>query len=271
MTGFANRCRQIGRNAFPLSAACAVLLLAVAPAMGQSLGWSAYTYYAKRTDGTVTATITLSAASTSVVTVQWATRTPIGPGAATAGEDYVSGMGTAVFPPGSLSQQVQVAIVPNTETQTETFWIDLSNPQNATLSAFSSAEVSLQDPSAAASVAFDSSSWTYNEKDGIAYISVTMTGTPSAPVSVAYNTSDGAGASGAKAGVNYGPTAGMLTWQPSEAGLSKSFSVVLINDLTVTPTLYLNLTLSNPVNATLASPSTATLNIMDSGSSCSVR
>jgi CSLREA domain-containing protein len=82
--------------------------------------------------GTSTATfnVTLSAASTQTVTVQFATAD----GTATAGSDYVAAGGTLTFNPGITSQPVNVTINGDTVVEPgETFFVNLTNPTNAVL------------------------------------------------------------------------------------------------------------------------------------------
>ena len=75
-------------------------------------------------------TIALSAASTTPVTVAWATAD----GTAKAGSDYVASSGTVTFPAGSTSQQVAVAILGDAIVETsESFTLTLSTPVGATL------------------------------------------------------------------------------------------------------------------------------------------
>ena len=77
-------------------------------------------------------TVTLSASSTSTVTVQYATAD----GSATAGSDYVAGSGTVTFTPGgSLTQPVSITVNGDSlEEPNETFLVNLTTPVNATIS-----------------------------------------------------------------------------------------------------------------------------------------
>ncbi len=75
-------------------------------------------------------TVSLSAASTQTVTVQYATAN----GTATAGSDYTPASGTVTFAPGELSKAVSVAVLGDTAVEpTETFVVNLSNATNATI------------------------------------------------------------------------------------------------------------------------------------------
>jgi len=82
--------------------------------------------------GTVNAsfTVSLSAPSSQIVSVSFATAN----GTATAGSDYVAASGTATFPIGVTTQPVTVAVNGDVVTESnEAFFVNLSNPTNATL------------------------------------------------------------------------------------------------------------------------------------------
>lgn len=75
-------------------------------------------------------TVSLGAAATSAVTVDYATAD----GTATAGSDYVATSGTLAIPAGSTSVTFGVVVNGDTATEpNETFFVDLSNPTNATI------------------------------------------------------------------------------------------------------------------------------------------
>ena len=78
-----------------------------------------------------TFTVTLSAAASAPVTVNWATAD----GTATAGSDYTAAAGSLTFPVGGpLTQTLTVQVIGDTAAETnETFFVNLSAPVNATL------------------------------------------------------------------------------------------------------------------------------------------
>ncbi len=79
---------------------------------------------------TMTFTVTLSAASATPVTVQYATA----PGTATAGVDYVNASGTLTFNPGEVSKTISVQAIGDTTVETnETLFVNLSNATGANL------------------------------------------------------------------------------------------------------------------------------------------
>jgi uncharacterized repeat protein (TIGR01451 family) len=75
-------------------------------------------------------TVSLSSASDKTVTVSYATAN----GTASAGSDYVAAAGLLTFPPGMLSQPVNVPVVGDFAFEpNETFTVNLSGPGNATI------------------------------------------------------------------------------------------------------------------------------------------
>lgn len=110
---------------------------------------------------------------------------------------------------------------------------------------------------ASTGVQFDSNSYTVNELDGTATITV-MLDTPSAQVvTVKYATSNGT----ATAGSDYTATNGTVTFAAGET--SKTFTVAITDDAMQEGAEALTLTLSEPAGASLGATPTATLTIID--------
>jgi hypothetical protein len=109
-------------------------------------------------------------------------------------------------------------------------------------------------------VQFSAPSYSVNESDGTASITVTLNSSSSISVAVDVNyaTSDGT----ATEGVDYISTSGTLTFDPGGV-TSQSFSVTILQDTDVEGGETITLTLSDPVNAHLGTPSIATLTIVD--------
>jgi uncharacterized protein (TIGR03437 family) len=83
---------------------------------------------------TIDFTITLSASSTQIVTVVYATSSAANPATATAGTDYQSTSGTLTFNPGETGKTVTVIINGDTLVEPdETFFVNLSGATNATI------------------------------------------------------------------------------------------------------------------------------------------
>ena len=75
-------------------------------------------------------TVALPTASGKTITVNYATI----PGTALPGEDYLTASGLLTFPPGSLTQTISVPVIGDTVVEAnETFWVELSNPTEASL------------------------------------------------------------------------------------------------------------------------------------------
>ncbi|MBR7799336.1 beta strand repeat-containing protein, partial [Undibacterium fentianense] len=92
--------------------------------------------------GTVTYTVTLSAASTAAVNVNYTTVN----GTAFAGSDYAAGFGTLTFAPGETSKTITVAITNDTVYEgTETLQVVLSTPNNAVLGTASATTTAIND------------------------------------------------------------------------------------------------------------------------------
>jgi len=76
-------------------------------------------------------TVTLSQASQSTVTVNYATAN----GTALEGSDYAATSGTLTFNPGDMSKTITVQVTADNDVESnETFFVNLSNPVNATIS-----------------------------------------------------------------------------------------------------------------------------------------
>ena len=105
---------------------------------------------------------------------------------------------------------------------------------------------------------FSGNTYSVNESDGAAVITVTRTGTTNIATSVSYATSNGT----ATAGADYTAVSGTLSFATGET--SKTFSVPIVNDSLKEANETINLTLSNVTgSAALAAPSTAVLTIID--------
>ncbi len=187
--------------------------------------------------------VTLSGTYGLTVTVDYATRD----GTAKAGTDYNATSGTVTFPPGVTSQPVTVQVIGDTDWENqEYFYVDLSDPNNATI--------------------YDgTASGTINNDDVQIFISnvaqaegnsgttdfvfdVTLSGTYGLAVEVHYATRDG----GAKAGTDYNATSGTVTFLPGET--SQPVTVEVIGDTDFENSEYFYVDLSDPNNASIGDP-----------------
>ncbi len=106
-------------------------------------------------------------------------------------------------------------------------------------------------------LAFSAATYTVNEPDGSATITVTRSGPTTGTATVNYATSDGSATDGS----DYTATSGTLTF--GDDVTSQTFSVPVLNDTAFESDETVNLTLTNVTgSADLANPSTATLTIV---------
>jgi len=186
----------------------------------------------------VSLNVTLSPASSQVVTVNFATSDVT----ATAGQDYTATSGTLTFQHGETSKTITIPVRGDTQVEAdETFSVTLSTPTGGaalTLSPFSQVTITNDDGAAQLSIA-DAS---VNEGNS-GTTNLTFTVTLSAPiglVSVNFATADGT----ATAGSDYAAAYGTVTFQPGET--SKTVSVPLSGDTAIEPDETFTVTLSNP-------------------------
>jgi Calx-beta domain len=204
--------------------------------------------------GNLVYTVTLSAASTSSVTVAYSTA----PGTATAGTDYTTQTGTLTIPAGQTSGTISVPILNDSAVEpNETVLLNLTNPTGATIAdAQGSGTITNDDQASAPTLAV--SDVTVSE-GGAALVTVSLSGPATGPVSVAYGTAPGS----AVAGSDYTSLTGTLNFATGET--SKTVSVTTINDTVFEPTESFNFNLSSPTGATIAD-GTGVITITDNDS-----
>jgi hypothetical protein len=110
-------------------------------------------------------------------------------------------------------------------------------------------------------IEFSSANYNVNENDGFATITVNRSGDTSGESTVDFETSDGATA---RQRTDYTIAAGTVSFAAGET--SKTFRVLINDDVYVEGTETLNLALSNPRVATLGGMNTAVLTILDNDS-----
>ncbi|MEI7546056.1 MAG: Calx-beta domain-containing protein, partial [Mycobacteriaceae bacterium] len=193
-------------------------------------------------------TVTLSKASTTPVTIGYATTN----GTATAGTDYTATTGTLTFAPGVTSQQINVPILADTAVESsETFTVTLSNPSGATIAGATAtgtitnttAPVPVTPPSVSVAgvTAAEPASGTAQ-----AAFTVTLSKASTTPVTIGYATTNGT----ATAGTDYTATTGTLTFAPGVT--SQQINVPILADTAVESSETFTVTLSNPSGATIA-------------------
>ncbi|MEW5956084.1 MAG: Calx-beta domain-containing protein [Chloroflexota bacterium] len=210
-------------------------------------------------------TVTLSAASAQIITVDYATAD----GSAAAPADYTAVPTTTLtFPAGVVSQLITITVQGDTLFENdETFLVNLANPGNATLGDGQGVGTIINDD-LLPTVDFESNTYLVGEGSGPAVITVTLSNMSALTVTVDYATNPGG--STATVGSDYVLTIGTLTFAPGS--ISQTFEVGIIDDIggpgpreALTETV--ELVLSNAISATLGGVNNpATLTIVDDDS-----
>ena len=203
-------------------------------------------------------------------------------GTATAGADFgiignaTPPSGTLTFLAGEITKPIFVPIIDTGSgdgVRSLTLSLSAPLPASATvLGARTTTTLKIVDDEAA--LAFSAATYSVKENAGVATITVELTGVTSVPVTVTWATSDIT----ATAGSDYGtpatlanptppPPSGTLTFPPggsATAPRTKTFSVRILQDLTLEDTETVGLTLSGPIGASLVpGRDTAQLSIVD--------
>ncbi|MBV9927251.1 MAG: VCBS repeat-containing protein [Acidobacteria bacterium] len=201
---------------------------------------------AEGTTGAVTLanfTVSLSAPSGLVVHVDYSGAA----GTATAGTDYSIFPNTIFFTPGTTTRTFTVTINGDrTYEPDETFFVNLSNPGDATIADGQGQGTILNDdPLPAVSVLNAVGSEPSSGAGGTATVSVRLSNPSSLPVTVDYATADGT----ATAGTDYTAASGTLTFAPGET--EKTVPLTILDDSVdeVLEEFFFNL--SNPTNGTI--------------------
>jgi hypothetical protein len=214
---------------------------------------------------TATFTVSLSSASEKPIGVQFG----FAPGTATNSVDYdtFSGLGTLEFAPGQTSKTPQVSIrLDNVFEPDETFFIDLSNPTNATIAdAQGQATITNDDPQPTVSVAVQTLRTEGAQgTSGNASVEVRLSNPSFQTITVSFATASGS----ATAGTDYVGTSGDVTFNPGETMKTIAVQVNGDNIDEINETILVNLT--SPVNATLGTAQGTVLIQDDDGPTLSI-
>ena len=192
-------------------------------------------------DGTADFIVSLDLASGQDIWVDVATAD----GSALAGLDYHPLTATLHFPAGTLTQTVSVVIVDDGLLELdETFTLVLSNPVHAELGqAVGTAVIVDNDGSPEVNTA-DITLPEGHETHTI-LVTVTLSVSHTAPVTVAYTTADGT----ALAGVDYEATSGLLVFAPGQT--VQTIAIVVLGNTTAEADKLFTLVLSDPLHTTL--------------------
>ena len=196
---------------------------------------------------TTTLTVTLSKPSSLPVTVDYTTAD----GLANAASDYQATSGTFTFAPGQTTQTITVRSRPdNTPEPTENFFLNLSNPTNATIGDSQGQVTLLDDDGGVPGPTMSITSASIPEGNaGVTNVVLTVSlSAPSAQIiTVNYGTQDVT----ATANSDYGPVSGLLTFNPGTT--TQTITVPVSGDTTPELDELLRVNLSNPTNVVLAS------------------
>ena len=202
-----------------------------------------------------TFTISLAAASGQTVSVNYTTADVT----AQAGSDYQAANGMVTFVPGETSKKVIVSVNGDTQVEpNETFAVNLYNLINASVGKVAGIGTIVNDDSNASSptIEFGQGNFSVQEDLGAFTIAVTRSGDTSGTSSVDYQTVDGTATQ--KGDFEY--AAGTLTFAPGES--SKTFQLLLNEDMYVEGNEDFSVILTNPSNGTLGQ-AVASVTIID--------
>ncbi len=198
------------------------------------------------TPGNATFTVTLSAAATQTVTVNFGTAN----GTALAGSDYTTKSGTLTFAPGETSKTFTVNFIGDAVVEpNENFVVNLTQPTNATLTAAQATGTITNDdatvPTLAVADAIDVNEGSV-AAPGSATFTVTLSAAATQAVTVNYGTANGT----AIVGSDFINASGALSFAPGET--TKTFVVNFIGDAVVEPNETFVVNLTQPTNATIS-------------------
>ncbi len=185
-------------------------------------------------------TVTLSAAATDAVTVDYATSD----GTARAGLDYTSSSGALTIPAGETSGTIRVSVLDDTiDEPDETFTVALASAANATIEDGDGAGT-ITDDDEPPTLTIDDA--TVTEGPGaVAEFTVTLSAAATDAVTVDYATSDGT----ARADLDYAASSGTLAIPAGET--SGTIRVSVLDDTIDEPDETFTVTLASAANATI--------------------
>src|SRR5438270_3853088 len=188
-------------------------------------------------------TVSLSAASTQTITVNYATAD----GTATAPSDYVATSGMLTFTPGQTTQTINVTINGDTTNEpNETFNVNLSSPTNATISN-TMGTGTIQNDDAVPTVSIGNVSQNEGNSGTTPFdFTATLSQASAQVVTVNYATANGT----ATAPSDYTATSGTLTFNSGTT--TQTITVNVNGDTTFEPDETFTVNLSSPSNATIS-------------------
>ncbi len=188
-------------------------------------------------------TVSLSGASGQTVTLNFATAN----GTASSGSDYVATNGTLTFPPGSTAENIIVIVNGDFLDETnETFFVELSNPDNAAIGEGQAIGTIIDDDAPPPSISIsDVTVLERNTGTTNAVFTLSLSSSNAQTVTVSFSTADGT----AIAGSDYVSTNGIVTFPPGDT--NQNITVTVLGDVLDETNEAFFVQLSNPDNATL--------------------
>ena len=187
--------------------------------------------------------LTLSAASSSIVTVDFSTAD----GAATAPADYTATSGTVTFNPGQTSRQIVVQVRGETLNETnETFSVNLSNPTNATIAGSGFALGTITNDDAIPTLSINNVTALEGGSTTNFVFTVTLSAASGQTVTVDFATANGT----AVAPGDYAANSGALTFAPGS--LTQTITIQVVGDAIAEPNETFTVSISNATNATIS-------------------
>jgi hypothetical protein len=227
---------------------------------GSTVQFSPTNYTVNEAAGQVVLTVTANRLGdpTTPISVNYATRD----GSAIAGQDYVFKTGTITFGSSETQQQIVITISNDSLLENvENFFVDLSDPQGASLKTDGSTTATVNiadDDSGTSTIQFSSASYSVNEGDGSVILTVVRSGGVQFAAGANYNTAN----SSAVAGSDYTAASGSVNFAPGET--QKTIVIPVNDDSLVEGNETFSVSLSGPSGgATLGSPNTAVVTIVD--------
>ena len=226
-------------------AAISLLLLFASSAAAQTPSISVQdAVVAEGNAGTTPATfvVALSGPSSQTVTCSFATAN----GTATAGSDYVATTGALSFAPGETQKQVVVQVIGDTVDETqETFFLDISNVQNANVTSNRGTGFINDDDGPSISIN-DVSITEGNSGTKLATFTLTLSGPSVEAIAIRATTADGT----ATAGSDYNSVNTVVLFQPGV--VTRIVDVQIIGDTALEADETFSVNLSEPFATTIA-------------------
>jgi hypothetical protein len=193
---------------------------------------------------TASFTVSLSNASEKPISAEYATA----PNTATANADYATVSGTVDFAAGQVSKTISVVFIQDGAFEAdETFFVNLSNPTNATIAdGQGQGTISNDDPQPTITIGTSFRIEGASGTSGNGAFEVRLSNLSYQTITVSFATADQT----ANAANDYTATSGTVTFNPGETMKSISVEVLGDNIDETNETYFVNLT--NPTNATIA-------------------